>query len=445
MTYYISKISRKEFSMGAFLFLIPTHPNKLANWLINSFPFYEHSKPKKLAHHPISILAHYPYLTTTNDTMIFGVIKEALPETRVALLPEHMQAIKKAGVGIGVFNVEAGAGLASGATDEDYMRAGYSSINDRLSLITQSDVILCVDTISNEEMSRLKPNAIVIGLFQAQNNKDVVQQLAANNITAFSLDMLPRTTRAQSMDVLSSQANIAGYKAVLMAANLSPRYFPMFMTAAGSIPPAKMLILGAGVAGLQAIATAKRLGAVVEVFDTRPAVKEEVMSLGAKFVEVEGAADASKAGGYAVEQSEDFLQRQKQKIAESVAKADIIITTAQIPGRKAPILVTKAMIETMRSGSIIIDLAASTGGNTDCTENDTTVVHKGVSIVGHSRLPGTMPYDASKMYGKNILNFLALIVTKEGQLNLNFEDDLVKGSCVAHSGAITHDKLKSTA
>ena len=255
------------------------------------------------------------------------------------------------------------------------------------------------------------------------------------------MDMLPRTTRAQSMDVLSSQANIAGYKAVLLAANMYPRYFPMFMTAAGSIPPAKILILGAGVAGLQAIATARRLGAVIEVFDTRPAVKEEVMSLGAKFVEVEGAADASSAGGYAVEQTEDFMQRQKAKIAESVAKADVIITTAQIPGKKAPILITTEMMELMKIGSLIIDLAAATGGNTEFTKNNETVIHNGVSIIGNSALPCTMPADSSKMYGKNVLNFLQLLINKEGVMNLNFEDDLIKGTCIAYNGAITNDRV----
>ena len=213
-----------------------------------------------------------------------------------------------------------------------------------------------------------------------------------------------------------------------------PKYFPMFMTAAGSIPPAKVLILGAGVAGLQAIATARRLGAVVEVFDTRPAVKEEVMSLGAKFIEVEGAADASKAGGYAVEQSAEFIQKQKMKIADSVSKSDIIITTAQIPGKEAPVLITREMLDTMKNGSVIIDLAAATGGNTSETKNEETIKYNGVSIVGNSRLAATMPYDASKLYGKNIINFLQLIIDKEGKLNLNFDDDLVKGSCVVHDG-----------
>jgi H+-translocating NAD(P) transhydrogenase subunit alpha len=220
-----------------------------------------------------------------------------------------------------------------------------------------------------------------------------------------------------------------------------PKYFPMFMTAAGSIPPAKVLILGAGVAGLQAIATARRLGAVVEVFDTRPAVKEEVMSLGGKFIEVEGAADASKAGGYAVAQSEEFLQKQKMKIAESVAKSDIIITTAQIPGKPAPILITTEMLNTMKNGSVIIDLAAATGGNTSMTKNEETIKFNGVSIVGDSDLAASMPYDASKMYGKNIINFLQLIIDKEGKLNLNFDDDLVKGTCIVHEGKIVNARV----
>jgi NAD(P) transhydrogenase subunit alpha len=270
-----------------------------------------------------------------------------------------------------------------------------------------------------------------------------MDEWAKRNITTFSLDMLPRTTRAQRMDVLSSQANIAGYKAILLAANLSPHYFPMFMTAAGSTPPAKVLVLGAGVAGLQAIATARRLGAVVQVFDTRPAVKEEVMSLGGKFIEVEGAADASLAGGYAVEQTAEFQERQKAKIAEWVGKSDVVISTAQIPGKKAPVLITKQMIESMKNGSVIIDLAAATGGNTELTKNNETVVHQGVRIVGNSSLPSDMAYDASKLYGKNVINFLQLITNAEGQLNLNFEDDLVKGSCITHNGQVTNERVKS--
>jgi H+-translocating NAD(P) transhydrogenase subunit alpha len=275
-------------------------------------------------------------------------------------------------------------------------------------------------------------------------NTSLVNKMATDGLTVFSLDMLPRTTRAQSMDILSSQANISGYKAVVLAAGLYPRYFPMFMTAAGSIAPAKVLILGAGVAGLQAIATARRLGAIVEVFDTRPAVKEEVMSLGAKFVEVEGAADASSAGGYAVEQSAEYKQKQQQRIAESIAKADIVITTAQIHGKKAPVLITEEMMSAMRHGSVIIDIAAATGGNTPFTKNNETVIHNGVSIVGNSNLPSTMPSDASKLYGKNIMNFLQLITNKEGALNLVWEDDLVKGSCICFNGEIVHERLKQT-
>jgi NAD(P) transhydrogenase subunit alpha len=269
-----------------------------------------------------------------------------------------------------------------------------------------------------------------------------MQQWAEKQFSVFSLDTIPRTTRAQSMDVLSSQANIAGYKAVLLAAYTYARYFPMFMTAAGSIPPAKVLILGAGVAGLQAIATARRLGAVVEVFDTRPAVKEEVMSLGAKFVEVEGAADASQAGGYAVEQSAEYKQKQEQRIAESAAKADIVISTAQIPGKPAPILLTRAMVENMKTGSVIIDLAAATGGNTEVTKNAETIVHNGVTVIGNSDLAGTAPADASKLYARNVLNFLKLIIDKEGNAGLNFADDLVKGTCITHGGEIVNDRVK---
>ena len=368
--------------------------------------------------------------------MIIGVLKEPSPETRVSLLPEHIAILKKWNVDV---LVESDAGKTAFANDEKYTEAG-ATIRSRIEVLKGSDLILSINTPQQSEIVDLK-SKIVLGVYQPLFNAASMRDFAANGLTVFSMDMLPRTTRAQSMDILSSQANIAGYKAVLLAANLFPKYFPMFMTAAGSIPPAKILILGAGVAGLQAIATGKRLGAVIEVFDTRPAVKEEVMSLGAKFIEVEGAADASKAGGYAVEQSEDFMQRQKAKIAESVAKADIIITTAQIPGKKAPILITTEMMEAMKNGSVIIDLAAATGGNTELTKNDETVLHNGVSIVGNSALPATMPSDASKLYGKNILNFLQLMIDKEGKFNLNFEDDLVKGTCVVHGGAITNERV----
>jgi H+-translocating NAD(P) transhydrogenase subunit alpha len=368
--------------------------------------------------------------------MIIGVLKEPSPETRVSLLPEHIATLKKWNVEV---LVETGAGITAFATDKKYEEAG-AAVATREKIFETADVLLSINQPATVDP---KAAAVLLGVFQPLFNPGLVQEWAHKKYTVFSMDMLPRTTRAQSMDVLSSQANIAGYKAVLTAATMYSRYFPMFMTAAGSIPPAKVLILGAGVAGLQAIATAKRLGAVVEVFDTRPAVKEEVQSLGAKFVEVEGAADASKAGGYAVEQSEAFLQKQKAKIGEHVAKADIIITTAQIPGKKAPILITDEMMYGMKNGSVIIDLAAATGGNTEYTQNNTATTHNGVIIVGNSYLAATMPSDASKLYGKNVLNFLQLIIDKEGKMNLNFEDDLVKGTCVAFNGEITNDRIKA--
>lgn len=365
--------------------------------------------------------------------MILGVLKEPAFETRVSLLPETVSALIKKNIQV---LVEEGAGAKAFAADADYTAAG-ATVKSRSEVLQEADILLSIHQ-PTESIS----NKILLGVYQPLMNVDAMKQFAAANTTVFSMDMLPRTTRAQSMDVLSSQANIAGYKAVLTAAAAYGRYFPMFMTAAGSIAPAKILILGAGVAGLQAIATAKRLGAVVEVFDTRPAVKEEVMSLGAKFIEVEGAADASSAGGYAVEQTEEYKQKQQRRIAESAVKADIIITTAQIPGKKAPILITEEMLNKMRNGSVIIDLAAITGGNTPVTKNNETVLYNGVSIIGNSNLQATMPSDASKLYGKNIFNFLQLIVDKEANINLNFEDDLVKGCCITHSGAVVHERMK---
>ena len=331
------------------------------------------------------------------------------------------------------------AGETAFFNNQSYIDAG-ALIKDGQEIRANADVVLSLQAAN---IGEVKPGAVVMGIFQPLFVPGLMQKWAEKGYTVFSMDTIPRTTRAQSMDVLSSQANIAGYKAVLLAATQYCRYFPMFMTAAGSIPPAKVLILGAGVAGLQAIATARRLGAVVEVFDTRPAVKEEVMSLGAKFVEVEGAADASKAGGYAVEQSEDFQRKQREKIHEHAKKSDIIISTAQIPGKKAPILITKAMIEDMRAGSLIVDLASVTGGNTDLTENDKTIMHNGVTIIGNSALAATAPADASKLYSKNLLNFSKLIINKEGGINLNFEDDIVKGTCIAHDGKIVNERVNS--
>jgi NAD(P) transhydrogenase subunit alpha len=368
--------------------------------------------------------------------MIIGVLKEAVPENRVSVLPEHLAIFEKMHVQV---LIESNSGVKAFAVDQKYVESG-AKVSSRSDVLKNSDIILSINYPDESEFELLS-SKILLGFYQPLYNYSVIEKFAKNNATVFSIDMIPRTTRAQSMDVLSSQANIAGYKSVLLAANLFPRYFPMFMTSAGNIPPAKVLILGAGVAGLQAIATARRLGAVVEVFDTRPEVKEEVMSLGAKFIEVEGAADASMAGGYAVSQSEDFLQKQKMKIAESVLKTDIIITTAQIPGKRAPVLITEEMLKMMKNGSVIVDLAAATGGNTELTKNEETIYYNGVSIVGDSNLPSTMPYDASKMYGKNIANFLQLIINKEGNLNLNFEDDLVKGTCIVHDTKIVNERV----
>ncbi|MCH5597276.1 Re/Si-specific NAD(P)(+) transhydrogenase subunit alpha [Niabella ginsengisoli] len=370
--------------------------------------------------------------------MTIGVLKEPDFETRVSLLAEVAALLIKQTVNI---QIEDGAGEQAFCTNADYEKAG-AIIKTRAEVIEQSDILLSIHPLSKSEIVNLK-SEILIGVYQPLNNQSLIQAYAAQGITTFSLDMLPRTTRAQSMDVLSSQANIAGYKSVLTAANAYSRYFPMFMTAAGSVAPAKVLVLGAGVAGLQAVATAKRLGAVVEVFDTRPAVKEEVQSLGAKFVEVEGAADASTAGGYAVEQTDEYKQKQQQKIAETIAKSDIVITTAQIPGKKAPILISEEMMQRMRKGAVIVDLAASTGGNTPLTKNNETVFQNGITIIGNSNLQSTMPSDASKLYGKNIFNFLQLIINKENELQLNWEDELVKGACITHQRRIVNERVRA--
>ncbi len=370
--------------------------------------------------------------------MIIGILKEPAHETRVSLLAESAAVLVKKGVTVWVEN---GAGEQSFCNNEEYEAAG-AVLKTRNELLSSSEILLSIHPPLQDEINKAGQK-IFIGVFQPLYHTGMMQQWAASSVTTFSLDMLPRTTRAQAMDILSSQANIAGYKAVLTAANLYSRYLPMFMTAAGSIKPARVMILGAGVAGLQAIATARRLGAVVEVFDTRPAVKEEVMSLGAKFIEVEGAADASKAGGYAVEQTENYKLKQQEKIAECIAKSDIVITTAQIPGKKAPLLITEDMLKSMRNGSVIVDLAAATGGNTPVTKNNETVKYGGVQVVGNSSLQSTMPSDASKLYGKNMLNFLQLIIDNEGKLNLNWDDDLVKGSCITHDGAVVHERVKA--
>jgi NAD(P) transhydrogenase subunit alpha len=372
--------------------------------------------------------------------MIIGILKEPHFEQRVALLPNEIPALVKQNIQVWV-EVDAGAHAFAG--NEAY-QASQAEIKNRSEILQQADLVFCINSISTEDMNSLKQHAIIFGMFSPLDNIETIKHFQQKNITCFSLEFIPRTTRAQSMDVLSSMATVSGYKAVLTAAMELPHFFPMFMTAAGTITPAKILILGAGVAGLQAISTARRLGGVVEAFDVRSAVKEEVQSLGAKFVEVEGAKDDKAAGGYAVEQTEEFKQKQQQAIHQSAIKSDVIICTAQIPGRKAPVLIPSTTVAEMKPGSVIIDLAASSGGNCDLTKNNETIMAHGVKIVGNSYLSSTIPTDASKMYGKNLMNFLKLIV-KEGALTLNFEDDIVKGTCITHGGEITNERVKALA
>lgn len=371
--------------------------------------------------------------------MTIGILKEVEGENRVGLLPEGVAALVKMNVAV---LVEKDAGLRSFASDKDYEQAG-ARIETKANVIAGSDLLIKINAPEKEELALLKDGQVFMGVLNPYFNGELVKELATRNITSFSLDVLPRTTRAQAMDILSSQATASGYKAVLTAANTLPKFFPMFMTAAGTIKPANLLILGAGVAGLQAVATARKLGAVVYVFDVRAAVKEEVIGLGGKFVDVEGAIDDKAAGGYAVEQTEEFKQRQAKAIHDQAVKSDVIICTAQIPGKRAPLLIRKETVEAMNPGSVIIDLAASTGGNCEVTKNNETLVHNGVKIIGNSFFPTDIPTDSSRMFGKNVINFLKLMITKEGALNLNWEDDLVKGTAVTHGKEIVHERVKS--
>lgn len=370
--------------------------------------------------------------------MTIGLLKEPDGESRVALLPESVKALVALKTEI---IVESQAGAKAFSPDALYTDAG-AKIGQRKDTLS-ADLVLGINPPTDTELASLKAGQVLMSVFQPLSNKALVEKLMSLQVTSFSMDNVPRTTRAQSMDVLSSMATVAGYKAVLLAASHSPRFFPMFMTAAGSIIPSKVLVLGAGVAGLQAIATARRLGAVVEAFDVRTATEEEVKSLGAKFVKVEGATDDEAAGGYAVEQSDEYKAKQQALIQEHAAKANIIICTAQIPGRKAPVLITKETVGNMAEGSVIVDLAASTGGNCELTENDKIAPKQGVTIIGDSNLASTMPLDASKMYGKNMINFLKLLIDAEGNLNLNWEDDILANTCVTHAGEVMSSRVKN--
>ena len=377
--------------------------------------------------------------------MKVGVPKETFPgETRVALVPALVASLKKAGVET---IVEAGAGQAAGYPDADYKAAGAEIEADR-SAVLAADVVLQVrcagasDEASREDLQRLTAGQTVIAFADPLGQPETAAQWAARGVTLISMELIPRITRAQSMDALSSMAMVAGYKAVLLAAVELPKMFPLMMTAAGTVTPARVFVVGAGVAGLQAIATARRLGAVVEAYDVRPVVKEEVESLGGKFLELELATDdASAKGGYARQFDEDFYRRQREMMTVAVAEQDVVITTAAIPGRKAPILVTREMVEGMRPGSVILDLAADRGGNCELTTPGETVVHNGVSIMGPSNLPALAPYHSSQMYAKNITTLL-LHLLEDGQLSLERDDEIIRETVVATNGQVVHPRVR---
>lgn len=355
--------------------------------------------------------------------MKIGIPKES-KDNRVAMVPSTMSKIKSEPV---EFLVEHGAGTTASLPDSAFSEV--ATLVDRASIFKDSDIILSVNPLTDEELGKIKKGTLLISMFAPYVDDSITGKLQAHDLQGVSMDMIPRTTLAQAMDILSSMAAIAGYKAVLTAANHLPRYFPMMITAAGSIRPAKVLILGAGVAGLQAIATARRLGAMVEAFDVRKAAKEEVESLGAKFVEVAGAADDKGAGGYAVEQSDEYIKKQRAEVQNRASKADVIITTAQVRGRKAPILLPKETVDKMKAGSVVVDLASSTGGNCELSKDNEIVIHNGVKIIGNSALASDMPQDASTLFSNNILNFLKLII-KDGELVLDKENEIIKSALI---------------
>ncbi len=355
--------------------------------------------------------------------MIIGILKE-IKDNRVAMVPKGIKKIKSEEVS---FAVEQGAGERASLPDTSFEKG--ATVVDRQKILKESDVILSIAPMPGKDLKQVKKGTLLISMFAPFEDQSIIAKLDELGLHAISMDMIPRTTLAQSMDILSSMAAIAGYKAVLVAANHLPRYFPMMITAAGSIRPAKVLVIGAGVAGLQAIATAKRLGAVVMAFDVRRASKEEVQSLGAEFMEIQGAADEAEAGGYAVEQGEDYLNKQREELQNRASKVDIIIATAQVRGGKAPILLSKETVERMKTGAVIVDLAAATGGNCELTKDNEIYTHKGVKIIGNSALASEMPRDASTLFGNNILNLLNLII-KDGELNLDMDNEIIRASLI---------------
>jgi H+-translocating NAD(P) transhydrogenase subunit alpha len=378
--------------------------------------------------------------------MIVGVVRESFPgERRVALVPAVIANLAKAGLEV---VVQAGAGIAAGYPDADYIAKGAKVIAERADVFRAADIVaqvLCYgsnDQTGKEDIPLLHKEQVLVGFLRPLGAVETVEGLAASGVTSFSVELMPRTTRAQSMDALSSMGTICGYKAVLIAADTLPRIFPMLTTAAGTIMPGRVLVIGAGVAGLQAIATARRLGAVTSAYDMRPAAKEQVHSLGARFVELAiEAKDAQDSGGYARAQSEDFYGRQRELLGQVVAESDVVITAAVIPGKKSPVLVTKEMVARMAPGSVIVDVAAERGGNCEFTRRGEVVVEHGVTIIGWGNLASTVPYHASQMYARNISAFL-LHLAPEGKLRLNMADEIVRGTLVTHGGEIVNERVR---
>jgi NAD(P) transhydrogenase subunit alpha len=359
-------------------------------------------------------------------------------EERVALMPESVK--KLAGLGTSI-QIESNAGLNAARTDDDYREAGAEVSADRAALLAAADVLAAVNRPSANDFARMQKGAVVIGFLRPLDEPAALLPAVDSGVTTFSVELIPRITRAQAMDALSSMATVAGYKAVLIGAAHIPRMFPLLMTAAGTVPPARVLVLGAGVAGLQAIATARRLGAVVEGYDVRAAAGEQVKSLGAIFLEVDlGGIKTEDAGGYAVELSEEAMNRGRALIAEHAKTADVIVTTAQVPGRRAPLLITEEAVNGMKRGSIIIDLAGATGGNCALSQADVTVERDGVTILAPTNLPATIPVHASQLYSRNVTSFLALLI-KDGQLNIDMKDDVVGPSCVTHNGEVVNPRV----
>ena len=369
--------------------------------------------------------------------MIVGALKEVVDgEKRVVVTPQTVKDLLKTGLEV---HVQSGAGHLSFFSDSDYENAGAKIISSAAEILSNSDLVIKVATATLDEIEQLKNGSSYISLIQTTREVEIVKKLTDKKISAFSMHLIPRTTLAQSMDALSSQANVAGYKSVLAGAVHLPVYMPLLMTAAGTIPPAKVLIIGAGVAGLQAIATAKRLGAQVEAFDVRPEVKEQVESLGAKFVEVQSEDDEGVGeGGYAKETSDEYKEKQQALMKEHISKSDLVITTALIPGKPAPILIPSSMVDAMKKGSVIVDLAAENGGNCEDTVACEVTTKNGVIIDGTLNLPSTMQVHSSQLYAKNISTFISHM-TKEGILEINMEDEIVAGSIFTHQGKITHE------